>query len=789
MHAGTPLDPFAPPPDVSGARVRQVPRHTGRRLRCGAMSVQRRATRPRAADQTRLVPMTPNVIRRQVVVEEHDLSADGRFAIVVRRFVAHNAYRSHLWYVPLTAGVGRLRQLTRGVVRDTRPRISPDGLCVAFRRQRGDGVDPDPRRLTVLDIAGLESWTVGPSGPTAAVNELAWSPTGDRLAFTDEAGPRRFAVGPVGRSPVSAPAGRGGTVETSAGAPAPRPAETPVARRITRIDWRWDAVGHVDRWEHLFVARVRGGAAARQLTSGDHGVGGIAWSPDGTEIAFVADRGPEPDLHPRTTIWAVPSTPAGRGSGVAEPREILALGGSASSPAWSPDGRWLAVIGHADTEPLDDVSPGLFVGPSRGGLAAGGLAASGSAAGAVALAPKLDRPIGAWLDTDLSGWMTDTRPGPFWADERTLLALVTDRGRSVPWRFPFDPDKGAPAGPPAHVVRAEAACWTLAVSRARDGRRATVAVVGTLDGRAMELMTVEDPEGGAGSAPSPKAAARAACLRTHTTIGSAWQRQFAQPEMRLVAAPGAAGPIELWLASPRDAADAVLPTIVDIHGGPLGAWAPAPSLEVDLLVEHGYRVILANIRGSASYGRDWIRPQLGDWGGVDAADVHAAVDHVIGLGLADPTRLGVIGLSYGGFMVNWLVGTSDRFAAAISENGVTNQINDWANSDSGPEYDRAALIGDPLSEEGMLRLWRQSPLAHVANVHTPLLMFQAEADLRCPAADNEQFFIALRTLGREVEYILYPDEYHTFAMTGRPDRRVDRMTRMLDWFDRHLGGR
>ena len=88
-----------------------------------------------------------------------------------------------------------------------------------------------------------------------------------------------------------------------------------------------------------------------------------------------------------------------------------------------------------------------------------------------------------------------------------------------------------------------------------------------------------------------------------------------------------------------------LPTVVDVHGGPLGAWAPAPHVEVLLLAAHGYRVVLPNIRGSATYGRDWIRPQLGDWGGVDAADVHAAVDHVIELGLADPDRLGVMGLS------------------------------------------------------------------------------------------------------------------------------------------------
>jgi dipeptidyl aminopeptidase/acylaminoacyl peptidase len=137
-------------------------------------------------------------------------------------------------------------------------------------------------------------------------------------------------------------------------------------------------------------------------------------------------------------------------------------------------------------------------------------------------------------------------------------------------------------------------------------------------------------------------------------------------------------------------------------------------------------------------------------------------------------------------MVNWLVGTTDRFKAAVSENGVTNQVSDWANSDTGPEYSRMALLGDPFTPEGVEKLWRQSPLRHVMDVRTPLLMLQAEADLRCPPQDNEQFFIALRQLGRTVEYVLYPEESHVFGNSGRPDRRVDRHTRMLAWFDRYL---
>ena len=89
-------------------------------------------------------------------------------------------------------------------------------------------------------------------------------------------------------------------------------------------------------------------------------------------------------------------------------------------------------------------------------------------------------------------------------------------------------------------------------------------------------------------------------------------------------------------------------------------------------------------------------------------------------------------------------------------------------------------------QEGVERLWRQSPLRNVANVHTPLLLLQSEADRRCPASDNEQYFAALRWLRRTVEYVIYPEEYHGIQATGRIDRRIDRMTRMLDWFDRYL---
>jgi len=274
--------------------------------------------------------------------------------------------------------------------------------------------------------------------------------------------------------------------------------------------------------------------------------------------------------------------------------------------------------------------------------------------------------------------------------------------------------------------------------------------------------------------------------RVRSRMGGRWASGLRWPEMRRIAVPGPGGDIDTWIASPAGAGDRSLPTVVDVHGGPLGAWTEAPHIEVVLLCAAGYRVLLPNIRGSTSYGRAWIRPQLGDWGGVDAADVHAAIDHVVQLGLADADKLGVFGLSYGGFMVNWLVGTSDRFRAAVSENGVSNQISGWAGSDSGVEYNRMSLLGAPLDAAGVEKLWRQSPLRNVASIRTPLLMLQAEDDRRCPASDNEQLFTALRVLGRTVEYVLYPEESHVYMAAGRPDRRIDRNERLIAWFDRYL---
>jgi dipeptidyl aminopeptidase/acylaminoacyl peptidase len=202
-----------------------------------------------------------------------------------------------------------------------------------------------------------------------------------------------------------------------------------------------------------------------------------------------------------------------------------------------------------------------------------------------------------------------------------------------------------------------------------------------------------------------------------------------------------------------------------------------------MLAAAGARVLMPDPRGSGSYGRAWLEAIKGDWGGADAVDQLACADWAVGEGHADPERLGVTGLSYGGFMTHWLIGRSDRFRAAVAANGVTNQISAAGNCDEGALWTPRLGWGRPPAD--FERLWQQSPLAHAEHITTPLLMLQGEADLRCPASDNEQLFVALRGLDRTVEYVLYPEESHLMQAIGRPDRRIDMLERTERWFRLH----
>jgi dipeptidyl aminopeptidase/acylaminoacyl peptidase len=146
-------------------------------------------------------------------------------------------------------------------------------------------------------------------------------------------------------------------------------------------------------------------------------------------------------------------------------------------------------------------------------------------------------------------------------------------------------------------------------------------------------------------------------------------------------------------------------------------------------------------------------------------------------------RLVVTGGSYGGFMTAWIVGHEDRFKAAVSQRGVYDLVSFYSTTDI-PRFAEREFEYAPW--ENPERMWKYSPLAYVENIHTPLLIIHSENDYRAPIPAAEGLFVALRRLKREVELVRYPRDGHELSRSGEPRHRVDRLERIVAWFDKHV---
>jgi dipeptidyl aminopeptidase/acylaminoacyl peptidase len=646
----------------------------------------------------RMATSLRRLVLAQVALGDPAVSPDRSHALYTRRIAHPDGYRRHIWVAPLDGG--RPRALSDGDVRDSAPQATPQGDRVLFLR--GDQVWASP-----LAGGDAQRLTALPHGVTA----FALAPDGKRLALAAAAPETRFAVGPL--SPDAAP----------------------LARVITRVDWRHDGDGYVDRTTHLYIQEARAGARARRLTRGDWSVESFAWSPDGKRIAFCADPREGADLRAAPAVYAVPT----RGG---EPLELARLAGSCSALAWSPDGEHVAFRGIDEAGEPFGCEDSLWVVPARGGSPRD-------------LAPRRHLHLQLTQASDLLDWEVEAGGGLSWDGSAAVLCPLTVAGQTALWRFPLDGEPAPQAGGEPHVH-----------GYAFGG------------GRVVTLRAA-----GAGAVELHLESAQGAAPRRLTRDGAAWQRPLAGVACEQVSIPGPAGPIRALLASPRGAGRRALPLVLSIIGGPGASWGPEPWLPDWALASAGTRMLMPDPRGSGSYGRAWLEAIRGAWGGADAEDQLACVDWAVGEGLADPARLGVTGLSYGGFMTHWLVSQSDRFRAAVAVNGVANQVSAAGNCDQGALCTpRLGWDRPPADHE---RLWQQSPLAHADRITSPLLMLQGEADLRCPASDNEQLFVALRALGRPVEYVLYPEESHLMQAIGRPDRRIDMLERTERWFRAH----
>jgi dipeptidyl aminopeptidase/acylaminoacyl peptidase len=240
--------------------------------------------------------------------------------------------------------------------------------------------------------------------------------------------------------------------------------------------------------------------------------------------------------------------------------------------------------------------------------------------------------------------------------------------------------------------------------------------------------------------------------------------------------------IEGLLMTPRGV-DGPLPTIVCVHGGPTWNWGSYFSdsePNAVLLSAAGYACLMPNPRGSIGRGHAFAQGVIGDGGGVDFRDIMSGVDHCIAEGIADPERLGIAGLSYGGYMAAWAVGQTDRFRASVAMSVVADYVSFHLTSEVW-WYDTAILNGewnDPTSQ-----YLERSPITFAHRVSTPTLILQGAADRCTPPGQGEELFNALAEAGVEVELVVYPREGHVPLERAHA---LDAIERTQAWFDRHL---
>jgi len=226
-------------------------------------------------------------------------------------------------------------------------------------------------------------------------------------------------------------------------------------------------------------------------------------------------------------------------------------------------------------------------------------------------------------------------------------------------------------------------------------------------------------------------------------------------------------------------------TIVHVHGGPEEAWTVGFNGNwynyATMLASHGYVVLLPDPRGSDGQGPAFTEADYQDWGGEDFADIMAGVDYLIVQGITDPNRMAIGGWSFGGFMTAWAVTHTDRFKAGMVGAGVTDLFSMATTTDISPSFSRSYM--GPLAGNAAM-YDKHSPVRYLDQCHTPVLVLHGEADVRVPTSQGQEFYHGLRFMGKDAVMVTYPREPHIFT---EREHQIDSLTRILAWYDQHLG--
>jgi len=625
------------------------------------------------------------------------------------------------------------------------PQTSPNGSRVAYVQTSVDYKDDGyVKHIWVHDVASGKNiqYTHGEGKDSFP----RWSPDGDRLLFLasgrkPESKTQLYVIGTGGgeaslvadlKTGVSNPkwSPDGKAILFSSRTWEPEKPESDVVV-VNRIRFKLNGVGmFAGKRLHLFTVKAAGGKP-RQVTKGEYDVSAYSWSPNGKEVAYATNLGCDQDTSYARDIYVMPA----KGG---EAHMVTSSIHSISDISWSEHG--LAYLGH-DFRAQGATNTDIWVMQNLDSEP-------------VNITEGFDRKVGWGIGSDLR--FSTPGPGAVWGPNGEYIYFM------------------AGDVPNSNIYRVKRA--TCEVEQVTDG----ITIDGFSYSEDFEVLSynamsaVEPCELYVNDKNVTKANERhLKNLKLSTPEIYTWNNELGAE-------------IHGWVMKPQDYVEGEkYPTIVQIHGGPLGIYGDGIYHEFQLMAATGYCVIYTNPRGSAGYGEEYGATLNGRHGTVDYKDIMDFTrDAVKRFPFIDSDRLGVTGGSYGGYLTNWIITQTDMFKAGVACRSTCNRYSHHGYSDFGFNHGPSGNMGYPWKDED--KLLSQSPLRFAKNVKTPLLLIHSENDLRCPVQQAEEFFVALMELGVDTELVRFPDENHELSRSGKPKHREERFCHILRWFDKYL---
>ncbi len=589
-------------------------------------------------------------------------------------------------------------QLTSSPDNESQPKWSTDNKYLSFVSARQGAKDG---QLWLMNRAGGEAVKV--TDIKGGISDYAWSPDSKRLVFVvNEPDPRDPRDDDKNADKKKSP--------------------PPIV--IDRYHFKEDVEGYLrNERTHLYLFDL-GTKKADVLTPGTlFDESAPAWSPDGTEIAFVSKRGTgDLDRNENTDVWVIDAKPG------AAARQVTTSPNPDQGPlSWSPDGKSIAYVVGDELKYSAYNQPRLAVIAATGGQPR-------------ILAPSLDRPVYA----------------PLWSkDGASIVFVVADDRSRYPSRI------GVDGGDAQKLVTTKGVVGSLSAGP-NDG---AFAVLAATDTQPPEVAALEHGQ-----------------LRRLSHQNDEWMSALLLGTTEEFTSRSKDGTEVHGLIEKPAAfrAGEKYPALLRIHGGPNGQDEHAFSFERELFAANGYVVVAVNYRGSSGRGSAYQKAIFADWGDKEVVDLLGAMDYAQKLDYVDPARVGIGGWSYGCILTDYTMATDGRFKAATCGAGSALQLTMYGVDEYINQYEHE--LGPPWKTQD---LWIKLsyPFFHADRIHTPTLFLGGEKDFNVPLVGGEQMYQALRSLGVDTELVIYPNQFHGITV---PSYKVDRYRRYLDWYAKYL---